>query len=55
MNQLDAADRLQTLAAWVGRLRPDRHNPEQFHESKSEIEKELRRIARRLEREGRAA
>lgn len=37
---------LLDLAARVSRLGPDRRNPEQFHEDKSEISAELRRLAR---------
>ncbi len=38
---------LSALALRVSRLGPDRRNPEQFHEDKSEIVAELRRLARR--------
>lgn len=39
---LDAANRL-------GRLRPDWLNPERYFENRSEIERELRRLAKHLE------
>ena len=42
-----AAD-LEALAAAVGRLSPDRRDPERFHMDRSEIVAELRRLARAL-------
>lgn len=38
---------LLDLALRVARLGPDRRNPERFHEDKSEIVAELRRLARK--------
>ena len=43
-------DRLATLAARVARLSPDRHDPERFHMDKDDIARQLRRMARDLER-----
>ncbi len=40
--------RLVQLARQVGRLRPDWHNPERFFEERSELESELRTIARQV-------
>jgi hypothetical protein len=40
--------RLRDLARAVDRLGPSRRNPEQFHEDKSEIAAELRRLAREI-------
>ena len=45
-----AAEQLHRLAAQVGRLLPDRRDPERFHRDKSEVEVALRRLARELER-----
>lgn len=39
-------DVLSTLAEHVARLSPSHRNPERFHEDKSEIVAELRRLAR---------
>lgn len=39
---------LEKLAERVRRLLPDRHHPEQFHEEKSEVVFELRRLAKGL-------
>lgn len=44
------ADRLRHLAQDVRRLVPDRRDPERYHEQKSQIEAELRKLARELER-----
>lgn len=38
--------RLTQIAMQVGRLRPDWRNPERFFEERSELESELRKIAR---------
>lgn len=37
------------MAERVGRLRPDWRNPERYFEDRSEIERELRRLAREIE------
>lgn len=42
------SDRLTTLARAVVRLSPSHRDPEQFHEDKSEIAAELRRLAREI-------
>jgi hypothetical protein len=44
----DFGGQLTDLARQVARLGPDRRNPEGFHEDKSEIADQLRRIARAL-------
>lgn len=41
-------DTLLVLADRVRRLSPHHRDPERFHEDKSEIERELRRLARRV-------
>ena len=46
----DPADRLADLAIRVRRLTVSHRDPERFHVDKSEIEHELRRLARELER-----
>lgn len=43
---LVSCDTLAALAQRVVRLCPDHRNPERFHEDKSEIAAELRRLAR---------
>ncbi len=43
---LASPDTLASLAQRVVRLCPDHRNPERFHEDKSEIAAELRRLAR---------
>lgn len=43
---------LHTLARRVRYLHPSRHDPERFHIEKDEIERMLRRLARRMEKEG---
>lgn len=40
------ADQLARLAARVARLAPSHRDPERFHEEKSEIAADLRRLAR---------
>ena len=47
---MSPADRLRHLARDVRRLVPDRRDPERFHEDKSVIEAELRKIARDLDK-----
>lgn len=47
---LSAAAELERLARAVGRLIPDRRDPEKFHVDRSEIVGELRRLARATER-----
>lgn len=41
--------RLADLSRRVGQLRPDWGNPERYFENRSEIERELRRLAKALE------
>lgn len=41
----DLAAQLRDLAQRVARLCPSHRNPEEFHEAKSEIEHELRRLS----------
>jgi len=41
-------EKLTALADKVRRLSPSHRNPERFHEDKSEIERDLRRLARRV-------
>jgi hypothetical protein len=45
-----AAERLQILADQLRRLSPDRRDPERFHLDKSAIERELREVAREVNR-----
>lgn len=45
------AERIDDLARRVGRLSPSRHDPERFFVERSEIEDELRRAARRIDRQ----
>ena len=40
---------LADIARRLGRLRPDWSNPERYFENRSEIERDLRRLARALE------
>lgn len=42
------AAQCELLASAVQRLCPDRRNPEAFHETKSAVVAELRRLGRRL-------
>ena len=44
------APRLTDLARRLGQLRPDWGNPELYFENRSEIERELRRLAKHFER-----
>jgi len=41
---------IEAIADRVRRLLPSRHDPERFHVEKDEIERELRRLARRSTR-----
>jgi hypothetical protein len=43
-----ANPKLIEIADKVRRLSPSHRNPERFHEDKSEIERDLRRLARRV-------
>ena len=45
---MDIADELDDLAGRVRRLSPNRRDPEQYHEDKSEIEADLRRLSREV-------
>ncbi|WP_414901297.1 hypothetical protein ACMT1E_15070 [Sphingomonas flavalba] len=47
---MNAAPRLAELARRVGHLSPDWRNPERYFETRSEIERDLRRLARDMER-----
>ena len=47
-----AAKRLDELANRVRRLSPDRRDPERYHLDKSEIERDLRRLAREVSLNG---
>jgi len=42
------SETLADLAERVRRLRPDRNNPELFHEEKAQIELELRRLSKEV-------
>jgi hypothetical protein len=46
------AERLDDLARRVRRLSPDRRDPERYHLDKSEIERDLRRLAREVRKNG---
>ncbi|WP_419825157.1 hypothetical protein [Sphingomonas sp.] len=48
---MGAAEQLERLTHRVGALRPDWGNPERFFENRSEIERGLRQLAKRLERD----
>lgn len=50
IQQTGTAERLQRLSRRVGRLRPDWQNPEAFFEERSELERELRLVARQVSR-----
>jgi hypothetical protein len=45
-------DRLRDLSRRIGRLSPDWRNPERFFEERGEIERDLRTMAREVERDG---
>ena len=47
---MTAALQARRLARDVGRLSPDWRNPERYFETRDQIERELRRLARQLER-----
>lgn len=46
---MSPAPRLADLARRIGQLRPDWSNPERYFENRSEIERDLRRLAKHLE------
>lgn len=46
---MSPAPRLADLARRVGRLSPDWRNPERYFADRSEIERELRKLAHQLE------
>jgi len=52
MTERPFADRLEELARRVERLIPRRRDPDAYHEDKSEIVAQLRRIAKEVERAG---
>ena len=45
----DFQERLRDLARRVGRLQPDWRNPERFFENRSDLEHDLRRLAKEIE------
>lgn len=47
--QASPAERLRTLSRRLGRLTPNWRDPEAFYEERSEIEHELRRVAREVQ------
>jgi len=47
---MNDSETLHRLAQAVRRLSPSHRDPHRFHEDKSEIERELRRLARKAER-----
>lgn len=47
-DRLPVDKQITNIARQVGRLRPDWHNPERFFEERSELETELRTIARQV-------
>lgn len=48
VSDVSAPDTLRLIADKVRRLSPSHRDPERFHEDKSEIERDLRRLARRV-------
>lgn len=48
---MTAATQVREAARRIGRLRPDWRNPERYFENRSEIERELCRLAKRLEQQ----
>lgn len=46
---MSPAPRLAEIARRLGRLRPDWSNPERYFEDRSEIERDLRRLAKDME------
>lgn len=46
---MTAAAQVRDAARRIGRLSPDWRNPERYFENRSEIERELRRLAKALE------
>lgn len=46
---MTAVPRLQALARRVDRLRPDWRNPERYFEDRSDIARELHRLAKHME------
>ncbi|BCA60049.1 hypothetical protein [Sphingomonas sp. HMP6] len=48
---MSAAPRLAEIARRLGQLRPDWSNPERYFENRSELERDMRRLAKQLERE----
>lgn len=50
IHQAQASERLHRLSRRIGRLHPDWRNPEAFFEERSELEAELRRVAREVAR-----
>lgn len=47
---MSPAPRLRAAAEQLRHLRPDWSNPERYFENRHEIERELRRLARQLEK-----
>lgn len=50
---MSAAHTVERLARDVGRLSPDWRNPERYFETRDDIERRLRSLARQLERNDR--
>jgi len=48
VSDVSAPHTLRLIADKVRRLSPSHRDPERFHEDKSEIERDLRRLARRV-------
>lgn len=48
VHHIASADRLRNLSRRIGRLSPNWRDPEAFFEERSEIEQELRRVAREI-------
>ncbi|AHE55898.1 hypothetical protein [Sphingomonas sanxanigenens] len=42
-------DRIREIADRLGRLRPDWRNPERFFENRSDLEHDLRRLAKEID------
>ncbi|MCI4653891.1 hypothetical protein [Sphingomonas aquatilis] len=49
---MTVAARLLAVSDRLARLRPDWGNPERFFEERGELQAELRRVAREMERNG---
>ncbi len=49
MTRAAAITRLKELARQVGRLRPDWRNPERYFEERDELQREMQRLANRMD------